>query len=230
MEARSIPTCVRFNNDERPLNWVRVEKIYDKLIDFSSIGSETLNIIYKKSSVIYHNDINRVLNGLINDTSVIRPDTIIKGIKFKVYRLNANNLILVDESNRAFMMSDTAMIYALSNDASENYFTNENGTNPVLVDVENTYPFSVKWINRSEINSQIMRITVETSIYDDTKANKKTFSITKNGAYLRQRQSSNPLVTFHNFGVANADTFILSLSGYLKSVSVTDSAKGQKNG
>lgn len=228
---------------DHPLNWVRVVELYDSLVDWCSANPvnrpSQLNKITYSGGEYYINGVNRVrkFSDAVDGYWKMGPETAIKGIHFyTACSTKTGYYYLIDDMGRLFRVDKTALAYAIPYQMNRNNFYAigaANGETPhTQHDLEGCYPFTVEWINRTPDNCQIKEIAIETTNYEDISDAKEPieFKIESYGKRItRTRASINNLVKFFNFGRGGATRYRLTCSGYLKSVSVTDTKRGQQD-
>jgi len=228
---KGIETFQISDAGESPLNWVRLEKVYDSLIDWNAV-SGWFNMIAKEKSDHYFNGVNRVRKGVIGDGAVLHPSTVIKGIPFDVYHWDNHFWLANRDTQALFRALPEDYIWALSfNKANVNMievFANDAG-NVRKCDLENNSRYRIEFIHRNPSNALVTDIAIETAQYDSHQNNEpRTFEVCKDGRSHWKRTTCNNLVKFYKLGRGKNSHFEITASGYMKGVAITDTELRQK--
>ncbi|MCL1955768.1 MAG: hypothetical protein FWF63_00465 [Fibromonadales bacterium] len=227
----SSKSIERFNiadSFDVPLTFVRLEKTYDLLIDWSGINKR-LDILTKEKGTIYLNGEKRI-KAIFNESSRIAPDTVWKATDLRIIENNAN-LYVIDSQNRAFKQALSSPVFSLTRGGTT-------GNTPLLAsntlgiffcDWESDERFSVEWTYRNERNILLGEITIRMAQFNSAMAmEKRTIELYKDGNLIRSRYTSNATVNFYKFGRGLSSKFKINLEGYLKEVVLTDTEGWQK--
>jgi len=228
----SSKSIERFNiadSIDVPLSFVRLEKTYDQLIDWSGINKR-LDILTKEKGAICLNGEKRV-NAIFNEDSRIAPDTVWKATDLRVIE-NTGCIYVIDSQNRAFKQDIEAPIFSL---------TKAGGTKPLLAgnfgifycEWESSKRFKVEWTYRNERNILLSEITIRMAQFDTAAAQKKRrielYRITDDGTKrINSVETAQSTVKFYKIGRGLSCRFRIETEGYLKEVVLTDTEGWQK--
>jgi len=210
-----------------PLSFVRLEKVYDYLIDWSGINNR-LDIITKEKGAAILNGIKRV-SELFNTESRIAPDTIWKTTELRVIECESGNerfLYLLDSQNRAFRHAFDKPIFSLTSSKNvQPMLASEHGI--YYCDWESGNPFTVEWSYRSERNILLSEISIRNAQYRPSDE-KRWVRLWKDGELIRERHTSYASINFYKLGRGISSRLRIETSGYLREVAMTDTEEGQK--
>jgi len=228
----STKSIERFNiadSVEVPLTFVRLEKTYDFIIDWSGINKR-LDLLIKDKGKIYLND-NKWLSEIFNQNSRIAPDTIWKTVDLRVIENDQNEYIyVIDSQNRAFMQpldNDTPIFSMTFGKKKPNYLASYSGIWICEWDSDNR--FSVAWTYRNERNILLSEITIRMAQLDSAIAEKKREIILyKDNKRINSMKTANSTVKFYKIGRGLSNRLKIETEGYLREVELTDTEGWQK--
>jgi len=226
----SSKSIERFNiadSSEEPISFVRLDKVYDYLIDWSGINSR-LDTITKEKGATMLNGI-KTVREIFNTESRIAPDTIWKTTWLRVIDCKEGDdrfLHLLDSQNRAFRHECAQPIFSLT--------SSKNGK-PLLADEHAIYycdwesgnPFTVEWSYRSERNILLGKISIRNAQHKPSDE-KRMVRLWKDGKPIRERLTSHASIDFYKLGRGISSRLKVETSGYLREVAMTDTEEGQK--
>jgi len=224
----SSKSIERFNiadSIEVPLTFVRLEKTYDLLIDWSGINKR-LDLLTKEKGAICLNGEKRV-NAIFNENSRIAPDTVWKTTDLRVIE-NTDCYYAIDSQNRAFKQDIEAPIFSLTNAVGTKPLLAGNG-NIFYCDWESSKIFKVAWTYRNERNILLSEITIRMAQFNSAMAEKKReIVLYKDNKRINAMKTANSTVKFYKIGRGLSCRFMIETEGYLKEVVLTDTEGWQK--
>jgi len=224
----SSKSIERFNiadSIEVPLSFVRLEKTYDQLIDWSGINKR-FDILAKEKGAIYLNGEKRVKE-IFNENSRIAPDTVWKTTDLRVIE-NTGCFYVIDSQNRAFKQDIEACIFSL---------TKAGETKPLLAGIVDIYfcewesdkRFNVEWTYRNERNILLSEITIRMAQFNSAMAEKKReIVLYKDNKRINAMKTAHSTVKFYKIGRGLSCRFRIETEGYLREVVLTDTEGWQK--
>ncbi|MDR2593928.1 MAG: hypothetical protein LBC87_04075 [Fibromonadaceae bacterium] len=226
----SSKSIERFNiadSIDVPLSFVRLEKTYDLLVDWSGINKR-LDLLTKEKGAIQLNGEKRI-RVIFDENSRIAPDTVWKTTDLRIIE-NIDCFYAIDSQNRAFRQEINAAIFSLTDSGTENSEPILAGDSAMhLCKWESDKRFSVEWTYRNERNILLSEITIRMALFNVAMAMKKrTIDLYKDDILIRSRDTSNATVNFYKFGRGLSSKFKIKLQGYLREVMLTDTEGWQK--
>lgn len=208
-----------------PVSFMRLEKVYDLLIDWSGINGR-LDLLAKEKGAIALNGQKRAKE-IFSMDSRIAPDTVWKATRLGIVECS-DCYRAMDSQNRAFKIPGNAAVFSITQ-AADGY--------PLLASAdgihrcrwESAARFCVEWTYRVPRNILLSEIAIRMAQYDaEMSAQKKLIELRKDGIPIRERETSHSAVNFYKIGRGLSSRLGLTLPGYLKEVAMTDTEAGQK--
>jgi len=214
--------------DASPVQFVRLERTYDMLVDWSGLNGK-LDILTKELGQYIFNGTPRVKRIFGMDSRIL-PATMIKSIMMDVVQTGEYDIRLIDANKREFLASIYAPIHAITLNDRDDIFADAQGLIwETSIDDGNFDRFAVSWNYRTGRNILLGRIAIRTAQFGPGHATRRRkFSLLKDGMPLRERDTINQTVEFYKIGMGLNNRLSIEMEGYLREVEIEDTERGQK--